>query len=197
MSRGDERLDQSRLRAHLLFARAFLKHPMMLGACIPSSQALVRKLSQQIDWENTRVLVEYGPGVGTVTSAMLRRLRPDGVLIALDYNREFVAYLRRALPDPRLHLAHSSAAEIERVLCGAGLTCADCVVSGIPHSTLSPELRARIVQNTRRVLRPGGSFIVYQFTASVLPHLQEVFGEVRQERELRNVLPARIFCCSR
>ena len=169
----------------------------MLGSVVPSSPSLVRRLTQQIDWETSRVLVEYGPGVGTVTTALLRRLRSDGVLVALDYNREFAAYLRRTLPDPRLRVAHRSAAEVEEVLCGFGVSFADCVISGIPHSTLSAELRARILQNTRRVLRPGGSFIVYQFTAAVLPQLQEVFGEVRQERELRNVLPARIFCCSR
>jgi phospholipid N-methyltransferase len=169
----------------------------MLGSFIPSSPSLVRRLSEQIPWSRTQVLVEYGPGVGTVTTALLRHLRPDGVLIAIDYNRDFAAYLRRAIPDPRLRVVHASAAEVDRVLAGLGLEGADCIVSGIPHSTLPLEVRARIIENTRQVLRPGGSFIVYQFTGAVLPQLEQAFGDVRQHRELRNILPARIFCCSR
>lgn len=169
----------------------------MLGSLVPSSKALVNRLAQRIDWANTRVLVEYGPGVGTITAAMLKRLPQDGVLVAIDYNRDLAAYLRRSLPDPRLRVAHASAADVESVLSSFGLDGADCVVSGIPHSTISPELRAQIFQSTHRVLRPGGTFIVYQFTGAVLPQLRQVFGEVDQQFEPRNILPARIFCCSR
>jgi phospholipid N-methyltransferase len=190
-------LERSLLRAHLFFARSFLKHPFMLGSVVPSSPSLVRRLTQQIDWDTSRVLVEYGPGVGTVTTALLQRLHPEGVLVAIDYNQGLADYLRQTVPDPRLRVVHGSAAEVERILAEMRLGRADCVVSGIPHSTLTAELRAQILQSTRRVLRPGGSFIVYQFTAAVLPQLEEVFGEVRQERELMNILPARIFSCSR
>ena len=192
-------LDRSfwRLRADLLFASTFLKHPIRLGSLIPSSPLLVKRLMQQIDWKNTRVLVEYGPGVGTVTTALLRHLHPEGVLVAIDYHPDFAAYLRRSIRDPRLRVVHNSAAEAEEVLSSLGLDCADCVISGIPHSTITPQLRTQIVEATRRVLRPGGNFVVYQFTRAVLPHLRETFGEVRQERELINILPAHIYCCSR
>jgi phospholipid N-methyltransferase len=175
----------------------FLKHPVMLGSVIPSSPTLVNRLARQVDWANTKVVVEYGPGVGTLTSEMLKRLPSDGMLVAIDFNPDFAEYLRRALPDMRLRVAHASAASVEEVLAGFGVHGADCVISGIPHSTLSPEVRAKILESTRRVLRPGGSFIVYQFTGAVLPQLQEVFGEVHQQFEPLNILPARIFCCSR
>ncbi len=169
----------------------------MLGSAIPSSRSLVNRVVQQIDWRNTRVLVEYGPGVGTLTAAMLRLLSPDGTLVAIDFNRDFAAYLRRALPDPRLKVVHASAADVEQVLARLGLSGADCILSGIPHSTLPPDVRAAILERSHRLLRPGGTFIVYQFTGAVLPQLREVFGEVNQQFELLNILPARIFCCSR
>jgi len=180
-----------------MFARSFLKHPVMLGSLIPSSKTLVNRLARQVNWERTRVVVEYGPGVGTVTSEILRRLPADGVLVAIDYNPDFADYLRRTLIDPRLKVAHGSAADVESILAGFGLDGADCVLSGIPHSTLAPAMRAQIFESTRRVLRPGGNFIVYQFTGAVLPQLRQVFGEVSQQFELLNILPARIFCCSR
>ncbi len=169
----------------------------MLGSIIPSSKALVKRLAAQVDWESTRVLVEYGPGVGTITCAMLQHLRRDGMLVAIDCNRDFADYMRRSINDPRLRVAHASAADVEKVLKDCGVDGADCILSGIPYSTLPPELRARILESSRRVLRPGGTFLVYQFTRAVHPQLCEVFGEVSEEFEPRNILPARIFCCSR
>ncbi|MFB3814470.1 MAG: class I SAM-dependent methyltransferase [Terriglobales bacterium] len=190
-------MERSSLRANLLFALTFLKHPVMLGSIIPSSKALVKRLAAQIDWANTRVLVEYGPGVGTITTEMLAHLRPDGVLIGIDFNRDFADYLRRSVNDPRLKVAHASAADVEKVMESFGVDGADCILSGIPYSTLAPELRGQILESSRRVLRPGGTFLVYQFTRAVRPQLCEVFGEVSEDFEPRNILPARIYCCSR
>jgi hypothetical protein len=48
----------------------------------------------------------------------------------------------------------------------------------------------------RRLLRPGGVLVVYQFTRSAVPELRRVFGHVRQEFEPLNVLPARVFRCA-
>jgi hypothetical protein len=47
------------------------------------------------------------------------------------------------------------------------------------------------------VLQPDGSFLVYQFTRAVLPHLRQVFPHVHQEFEPRNIMPARLFYCRR
>ena len=48
-----------------LFARNFVKHPNMVGWMLPSSPFLVNEVLKQIDWDKARVIVEYGPGVGT------------------------------------------------------------------------------------------------------------------------------------
>ena len=50
-----------------LFARNFIKHPTTLGSVIPSSRFLVNDLMSQVDWGRAQVVVEYGPGVGTIT----------------------------------------------------------------------------------------------------------------------------------
>src|SRR5690554_4731482 len=77
-----------------LFARNFFKHPKMLGSIIPSSSFLIRRLLEPVDWERARVLVEYGPGVGTISREILRRMHPDATLIAIETNDEFVDFLR-------------------------------------------------------------------------------------------------------
>src|SRR5438270_5512934 len=72
-----------------LFARGFLKHPNMVGWVLPSSSFLVNEVLKQIDWEQARVVVEYGPGVGAFTTRVLERMRPDAKLIALEINPDF------------------------------------------------------------------------------------------------------------
>ena len=61
----------------LLFASNFLRHPNMLGSIIPSSRFLVDLVLEPIDWGRARVIVEYGPGIGTFTGEILRRMRSD------------------------------------------------------------------------------------------------------------------------
>jgi phospholipid N-methyltransferase len=181
----------------LLFGRNFVKHPRMLGSLIPSSRFLVERVLRQIDWARARTIVEYGPGVGTITGEILRRLRPDGSLVTIEMNRDFVSYLRRTSPDQRLQVVEGSAADVEPILRDRRLPHADYVISGIPYSTMPPEVRDRILRATHDVLHKDGAFLVYQFTRAVLPGLRDTFALVDQEFEPRNIMPARLFYCRR
>jgi len=111
-------------------------------------------------------------------------------------NPEFVSLLRREIRDPRLRLVHGSAVEVRAVLEQMGCGSADYIISGIPYSNMPESARREILNESRRMLSPQGAFLVYQFTGTVLPYLQSSFRSVRQDFELLNILPARIFCCS-
>lgn len=160
---------------------------------MPSSRFLVNRLLRQVDWSRTRVLVEYGPGVGTFTAEILNRLRPEAMLVAIEMSPDFVEYLRRAHADPRLVVVHGSAASVRRVLDERRLGRADAIISGIPFSTLPHGERERILVESKRALRPGGRFLVYQFTSAVRRDLERVFGPTERDREPLNILPATIF----
>ena len=180
----------------LLFARNFFRHPRMLGSLVPSSPFLIKRVLRRIEWSTARVIVEYGAGVGTFTSEILRRMRPDAILVAFETNDEFVHYLRETLRDPRLHIVHGSADQVGRVLERLGRGPADYVISGIPFSTIPEDTRESILRSTRAALRPRGALIVYQFTRRILPSLERVFGRVSRDFEPRNILPAQLFYCT-
>ena len=180
-----------------LFSRNFIKHPRMLGSLIPSSRFLVKRLLDQVDWTRANTVVEYGPGVGTFTGEILRRLPAGGTVVAIDTNRDFARYLSKTLRDDRLHVIEGSAADAQETLVERGLGKADYVISGIPYSTMDPGIRERILQTTHDVLQPDGAFLVYQFTRAVLPYLRQVFPQVQVEFEPRNIMPARLFYCRR
>ncbi len=180
-----------------LFARNFIKHPRMLGSVIPSSRFLIASVLAKLNFREARVLVEYGPGVGTITTEILRRMRPDATLIAFETNEDFVRHLEERVRDPRLRVVHDSAAEVGREVASLGPKGADHIISGVPFSTMPPEVRDAVLDGTRSALAPEGGFLVYQFSRKVYPHLRRVFGQVQQGFEPLNILPAHLFYCTR
>jgi phospholipid N-methyltransferase len=178
-----------------LFARNFFRHPRMLGSIVPSSRFLIKDLLEPIDWQRARVIVEYGPGVGGITAELLRHMRTDAVLIAIEMNPEFVSYLRGTISDARLHVVEGSAESVDEILRRCGHARADYIISGIPFSTITAPLRDRILRKTCDVLEPGGAFLVYQFSTRVLRDLERIFGFVGRRFEPFNVLPAHLFIC--
>jgi phospholipid N-methyltransferase len=185
-----------RTSAVALFARNFFKYPAMLGSVVPSSPFLVRHLMTQIDWDHARVLVEFGPGVGTITREVLKRMRPDAVLLVIELNEEFVQYLNTTLRDPRLRVVHGSATHVRRVLAEHGLARADTIISSIPYSLLPETLRREIVAESRHALKAHGSLLVFQYNRTLLPYLKSSFSTVRLNFQLFNILPALIFHCT-
>ena len=179
----------------LLFARNFLRHPRMLGSIVPSSRFLVRQLLEPIHWGRARVLVEYGPGVGGITLEVLRQMRADATLVAIETNPEFVRHLKATIDDPRLHVVAGSAADVDLILRRLGLTGADYIISGIPFSTIPPAEREKILQKTVAILEPGGAFLLYQFSKRIMADLKRVFGYVGRRFQPLNLLPAYLFTC--
>jgi phospholipid N-methyltransferase len=187
----------SRGEETLLFAKNFLQHPKMLGSLIPSSRFLVDRLLSRIDWKRAKTIVEYGPGVGTITAHILRRMSSNTKLVVFEMNEDFVGYLKRAFPDKRLHIVHGSAERVQKELDRLKLNGADYIISGIPFTTMPVELREKIMRESRRALKPGGAVLVYQFTRAVLPYLKTHFDHIDQDFEPLNILPARLFYCRR
>ena len=175
------------------FLRGFLKHPVMVGSIIPSSKVLIEKMLRPVDWENTRLFVEYGPGVGTFTRPILDLLGPDATLVTIDTNPEFTKYLRESIDDPRLVPVTGSAADVEQVLAERGLGQADYVLSGLPFSTLPPGVGDAIAEATAKVIRPGGAFLVYQFSPKVKDFIAPHFERLDRGFEWINVPPATLF----
>ncbi len=177
----------------LQFLRGFLKHPVMVGSIIPSSRTVIEKMLGPVDWESTRLFVEYGPGVGTFTRPVLEKLGPDATLLTIDTNPEFTKFLKESIDDERLVTVTGSAADIAKILADRGFDHADYVLSGIPFSTLPPGVGDAIGKATAQVIRPGGAFLVYQFSPKVRDFIEPWFDRIDRGFEWVNVPPATLF----
>jgi phospholipid N-methyltransferase len=187
--RHDRRSDSPRWQ----FLRGFLKNPVMVGSIIPSSRVLIEKMLSPVDWDNTRLFVEYGPGVGTFTRPVLERLAPDATLVTIDTNPDFTRYLKESIDDPRLVTVTGSAADVDKILADRGLGEADYVLSGLPFSTLPPGVGDAIAEATARVIRTGGAFLVYQFSPKVREFIAPHFERIVRGFEWINVPPAVLY----
>jgi phospholipid N-methyltransferase len=154
---------------------------------------LIDKMLKPVDWANTRLFIEYGPGVGTFTRHVLDLLGPDATLLTIDTNPDFTAYLRKSIDDPRLVAVTGSAADVEQILADRSLGQADYVLSGLPFSTLPPGVGNAIGEATAKVIRPGGAFLVYQFNPKVRDFIKPYFERIERGFEWVNVPPATLF----
>jgi phospholipid N-methyltransferase len=187
---------RSRASERLLFASNFLRDPYMLGSVIPSSRFLVNSVLARVDWSRARVVVEYGPGVGTFTAEILRRMRSDARLIVIETNLDFVKFLVGHGADHRLRVEHDSAENVQRILHRHSADRANYILSGVPLGSMPASLQSNISIASRDALDEDGEFLVYQFTSRVLPVLRDTFPHVRCGFEIRNFPPAKIFACT-
>ena len=175
------------------FLRGFLKHPVMVGSVIPSSKILIDKMLEPVDWPNTKLFIEYGPGVGTFTQHILDRLAPDATLLTIDTNPDFTSYLNSKFMDSRLEAVTGSAASVRKIMAERGFAEADYILSGLPFSTLPAGVGPAIAAETAEALRPGGAFLVDQFSPKVRQYIAPHFERIDKGFEWINIPPATLF----
>ena len=139
------------------------------------------------------MFVEYGPGVGTFCQPVLDRLPADGRLVVIDTNPLYIEFLRKSFQDPRFHAVLGSAEHVEQIVKAHGHAHADYILSGLPFSTLPQGVGPEIAAATHRVLRPGGAFLVYQFSAKARDFMARHFQHIDQGFEFWNILPCQLF----
>jgi phosphatidylethanolamine/phosphatidyl-N-methylethanolamine N-methyltransferase len=176
-----------------VFFKGFLKHPVMVGSIIPSSRWTVQKMLAPLKWDECKLFVEYGPGVGTFCQPVLNKLRPDATLLVIDTNPDFIAFLKKHFRDSRFIAVHGSAADVNDIIHGLGFDHADYVLSGLPFSTLPGDLGPKIAAETAKAIRPGGAFLVYQFRARARDFMVPHFKRIDSGFEFWNVLPCHLF----
>lgn len=175
------------------FLRGFLRDPAGVGSVIPSSRFMERRIVRMSDVSSARVVVELGPGTGGTTRALLAAMPADSRLICIEIDPYFVDLVRK-IDDPRLIVHRGSAEHVADVVSDNGLPPPDAIISGIPFSTMPPELARLIVQRVHDALPPDGRFVAYQFRPHVAMLSNPVFGMAEsEEREWLNIPPMRFY----
>jgi phosphatidylethanolamine/phosphatidyl-N-methylethanolamine N-methyltransferase len=181
------------VREHLAFLRGFLQRPGQVGSVVPSSSLLKSQLVRTARLSGADCVVELGPGTGGTTRALLRAMPSSARLLAIELSPSFHSLVRNQIKDPRLIAQLGSAEHVREHLTAWRLPSPDAIVSGIPFSTMTPDMADRIAAAVTAVLAPGGRFVAYQFRSHVARYLSRHLGEPERQWQLLNVPPVRVF----
>lgn len=161
-----------------------------VAAIAPSSSFLVERVCKWIAFDQSAVIVEYGPGNGVFSQYILEHMTADSTLILIESNPDFVEELQEKIQDdPRAIVVRDLAQNVDQILADHGIAEADYIISGIPFSFLDREERKGLLDRTCEVLADDGKFLVYQNYNHLEEPLREHFSEVTTEREFRNIPP--------
>ena len=172
-----------------LFFKRFLKRPFQIASIVPSSKALVERVADKIDFDQARVIAEYGPGEGVHSREIARRMRPDCQLLLFELDAAFSRDLQHQFRgDPRVHVINDNAAHLPLELRRRAIDACDYIVSGIPFSILQIDKKRALLQQTHDALAAGGRFIIYQVTNELKQHAK-IFDRAESEYFLQNIPP--------
>lgn len=176
--------------APALFFRQLLRNPRQVSAIAPSSRHLGRAMAAGLGPPTGRV-VEFGPGTGSLTRAILARGVAPADLTLFELDATFATALRGRFPGVAIHNAPADRAP-DLIAPGVG-----AVVSGLPLLSMPEPVCAAIVGAAFRLLAPGAPFI--QFTYGSKPSVPAAIIAdlgLRVERRalvLLNLPPARVY----
>jgi phospholipid N-methyltransferase len=145
----------------LRFLRAFLREPLTVGACWPSSRELAEKVVGGCNLRSRETIVELGPGTGAFTELILQRLRKRTRFFALEINPGNVRELRRRFP--QLEVYAECARTLPKYLGQEDGQKADCIISGLAWGNMLPATQNRIFDAVLSSLAPGGLFTTFAY----------------------------------
>jgi phospholipid N-methyltransferase len=193
------------LPPHLVaFLAAALRSPATVGAVAPSSPQLAARLAAVVPRIGQPVVVELGPGTGSVTAAIEYRLAGRGQHVAVEIDPRLAHYLRTKYAG--VEVLVGDAADLTRLFAEHQVPAADAVVSGLPWSLIDTDAQRAIVAATARSLRPGGCFTTFAYVHALSMTrarefralLSENFCEVLITRTVWwNLPPAVTYVCRR
>ncbi|WP_433223286.1 class I SAM-dependent methyltransferase [Dactylosporangium sp. CS-047395] len=155
----------------------FLRRPLTTGAIAASSPALARRMTDGLGLERARTVVELGPGTGVVTDAILGRVAPGTLVVAVELNGRLAGRLIRRYHGRPVEIVHGSAADLARLVSGP----VDAVVSGLPWTVMAAPVRARILDAVTAVLAPDGCFATFAYAhAAWTPPARRFAGELER-----------------
>jgi len=192
-------------RDHARLLGAFVKGPTTVGAIAPSSRWLADRMTENMGLPDARTVVELGPGTGVFTRAIIDRVAPGALVMAVEIDPAMAEVLIDRFP--RAHVVKDSAEHLDRHLAAAGRSEADVILSGLPWASFSRDRQERLLAAVLKVLRPGGRFATFAYIPAAWLSssgrrfrklLESSFSSVATTPVVwRNLPPAFVYRCER
>ena len=113
-----------------LFFRHWLRHPLGIGAILPSSAAVARAMARDLPLDRPGRIVELGGGTGVVTRSLIEAGCEPERLIVVEREPALAAILRARYGKARV--VEGDACAIDAILREQGVTELAAVISSLP-----------------------------------------------------------------
>lgn len=173
---------RKRKKPSMDFFDEFFRNRRQLGTPFQSSKYLVRTVAREVVGFN---VVELGAGHGPITRGILA-YHPEVNLTAFEINSRLLEHLAE-IQDPRLTIVRESAENFPEYV--DDLASIHCIVSGLPLTSMSRPLVAKILESSR-----NSRYIQYKYFPEK-KLLETYFDHVSARVVWRNVPPALVYVC--
>jgi phospholipid N-methyltransferase len=195
--------DPATVDEYRTFFATAARNPAMLGAATPTSSAVAATVAQVVPTTGTPVVVELGPGTGSLSCGIQERLPQGARHVGIELNEDLVAHLRTH--KPWLEVVHGNAEELHKVLADLQIDRVDAVVSSIPWSLLPDDTQDHILGQVADALVPHGAFTALTYLTALYREggkkfrrrLGATFDEVLTHTTWLNFPPALHYLCRR
>lgn len=185
------------------FLTTAVRHPRMVGAATPTSTAVAATVSQVVPTTGDPVVVELGPGTGSLSNGIRRRLPATARHIGIELSPEMVEHLR--VNKPWMEVVHGDAGDLRAMLRRLGIGKVDAVISSIPWSLLDADAQNHILGQVAEALAPHGAFTAVTYIPMdqntggkrFRARLDTSFDEVITHTTWRNFPPILHYICRR
>ncbi len=172
-----------------ILIREFIKDKKV-GAFFSTTKQVTKKMLDNINFQEAKILVEYGPGKGGITKHLLKQMQEDAVLYVFEVNKDFITDLLR-VNDKRLVIVNEDAYNARTILKNRyKIDKVDYVISTIPFTFFDRRKRKRIITKTYNLLNENGKFITCQYSVLIYHLIKQRFNQTRVMAAVLNIPPA-------
>lgn len=176
------------------FLQGFLRSPGEVGSIIPSSRFMVEKVVNHVANVDPMTIIELGAGTGVFTRELNKRFGTNHSLTVFEKDEKMRSQLISEFP----HLPiYADALSLFDVLNDKDIEQVDCIVCGLPFTLFPKSKTEEIFEKIHAVLKPQGTFIMYQYSTHMKARLTSLFDDVSTELVLLNIPPTFIYICKK
>ncbi len=178
------------------FFKKFLAKRKEVGSILPSSNALVRKITNAIPFNEINTMVELGGGTGAITHALVKNKKRKTKLLVFEPDDQFFLLLKKKFSgDKNTTILKEKAENLDAILKKLNLQSPECIVCSLPFISLGREKTAKILREVKKCMNRESRFIFFQYTPLLIPFFLKQFEIKKISYVIFNVPPALLFCC--
>ncbi|SFX19826.1 Phospholipid N-methyltransferase [Thermoactinomyces sp. DSM 45891] len=175
------------------FIHKFVQSPREIGSITPSSRFLAHAMLKDIDWNQTKTIIELGAGTGVFTREIARKASSPTKALIFEQDDDLRKDLEEKIPQ---FTYLKKAEELNNTLKELHIPNVDAIISGLPFSNFSQSFTQEILDQIQSSLSKNGSFITYQYSLQLRKELKNRFKNVQIDFVPWNLPPTFVYICT-